>query len=285
MQVINQSLGAARQWPQYPDRAGLDAPGQQGRRDGRLDRQQRSRRHTPDALFAAGAPGVGAEVIGVASFDNAQRSRSRSTARRFGYIQATGCAAGADRRQRCRWSRTGTPTTADDACIAASAGQPDRHGGADPPRHLQLLRQGEQRAERRRRGRGALQQRGRRAQPDGRGHAADHDPGGGDHRRAGRDARRPDRRRSDDADLDGADYVSSPFGTGGLISGFSSFGLAADLSLSRNIGAPGRRHLLDLSARARRLRRRCRAPRCRRRTSPAGGADARGAAEDSTPTR
>ena len=36
-----------------------------------------------------------------------------------------------------------------------------------------------------------------------------------------------------------ADYVAYPYGTGGLISGFSSFGLAADLSLKPNIGAPG----------------------------------------------
>ena len=46
MQVINQSLGAARQWPQYPTAPGLDAPGQQGRGDGRVDRQQRPRRQS-----------------------------------------------------------------------------------------------------------------------------------------------------------------------------------------------------------------------------------------------
>ena len=34
-------------------------------------------------------------------------------------------------------------------------------------------------------------------------------------------------------------YVSYPFGTGGLISGFSSFGLNAELLLKPNIGAPG----------------------------------------------
>ena len=37
----------------------------------------------------------------------------------------------------------------------------------------------------------------------------------------------------------GADYVGYPFGTGGLISGFSSFGLAADLGFKPNLGAPG----------------------------------------------
>jgi hypothetical protein len=35
------------------------------------------------------------------------------------------------------------------------------------------------------------------------------------------------------------DYVAWPHGTGGLISGFSSFGLAPDLSFKPNIGAPG----------------------------------------------
>ncbi len=34
-------------------------------------------------------------------------------------------------------------------------------------------------------------------------------------------------------------YVGYPFGTGGLMSSFSSFGLAADLTLKPNIGAPG----------------------------------------------
>ena len=70
MDIINQSLGAARQWPQYPtaqassrlvDRGvimvasiGNNGPGGS----------------SPDALFAAGAPGVGEKVIGVASYDN-----------------------------------------------------------------------------------------------------------------------------------------------------------------------------------------------------------------------
>ena len=35
------------------------------------------------------------------------------------------------------------------------------------------------------------------------------------------------------------DYVAFPYGTGGLISGFSSFGMAPDLSFKPNIGAPG----------------------------------------------
>jgi subtilisin family serine protease len=34
-------------------------------------------------------------------------------------------------------------------------------------------------------------------------------------------------------------YASTPLASGGLISGFSSFGLAADLSIKPNIGAPG----------------------------------------------
>jgi hypothetical protein len=36
-----------------------------------------------------------------------------------------------------------------------------------------------------------------------------------------------------------ADSVGYPFGTGGLISGFSSFGLSADLNLKPQLGAPG----------------------------------------------
>ena len=41
MQVINQSLGAARQWPQYPTAQASQPAGEQGCGDGRLHRQQR----------------------------------------------------------------------------------------------------------------------------------------------------------------------------------------------------------------------------------------------------
>lgn len=70
MHVINQSLGAARQWPQYPTAQAssrlvdkgvimVASIGNNGPGGG-----------SPDGLFAAGAPGVGEKVIGVASFDN-----------------------------------------------------------------------------------------------------------------------------------------------------------------------------------------------------------------------
>ena len=36
-----------------------------------------------------------------------------------------------------------------------------------------------------------------------------------------------------------SDYVSFPYGTGGLISGFSSYGLNAELRFKPNLGAPG----------------------------------------------
>ena len=80
----------------------------------------------------------------------------------------------------CRWrarARRRPPTTPASRCRRAAC----RQGRADPPRHLRLLREGHQRPERRRRRRRALQQRRRRHHADGRGHAADHDPGGGDH--------------------------------------------------------------------------------------------------------
>lgn len=67
MQVINQSLGAAYQWPSYPTAVAGDrlvelgvvviaSAGNQG----------------ATGTFSIGAPGVGKDVIGVASFDNAK---------------------------------------------------------------------------------------------------------------------------------------------------------------------------------------------------------------------
>ena len=129
-------------------------------------------------------------------------------------------------------------------------------------------------AECRRSGRRALQQCRRAAQPDRRRSAADHHSGGGGHGAGRRADRRHASPPADDADLDRSAVSIADTPTGGLISGFSSYGLAPDLTLKPDIGAPGgsifstyparagrlrqhQRHLDGLAARGRRRRRCC----------------------------
>ena len=70
MHVINQSLGAARQWPQYPTAQASSRLVDKGVVMVASIGNNGPGGSAPDALFAAGAPGVGEKVIGVASFDN-----------------------------------------------------------------------------------------------------------------------------------------------------------------------------------------------------------------------
>ena len=70
MQIINQSLGAARQWPQYPTAQASSRLVDKGVVMVASIGNNGPGGSSPDGLFAAGAPGVGAKVIGVASYDN-----------------------------------------------------------------------------------------------------------------------------------------------------------------------------------------------------------------------
>ena len=64
MQIINQSLGAARQWPQYPTAQASTRLVNKGVIMITSTGNNGPGGSTPDALFAAGAPGTGAKVIG-----------------------------------------------------------------------------------------------------------------------------------------------------------------------------------------------------------------------------
>ena len=66
MQVINQSLGAAFQWPQYPTSTVGDRLVEQG-----VVVIASAGNSGATGTFAGGAPGIGRDVIGVASYDNA----------------------------------------------------------------------------------------------------------------------------------------------------------------------------------------------------------------------
>ncbi len=76
-------------------------------------------------------------------------------------------------------------------------------------------------------------------QSDGRGTGRDHDSGRGDHCWRRRPDRFAPRRGQRDDDVDRRSRSSLPNPTANLISSFSSYGLAPDLSLKPDIGAPG----------------------------------------------
>jgi minor extracellular serine protease Vpr len=236
MQVVNQSIGSRAQWPQYPTAqastrmvnkgvvmvASIGNNGPQGSQ--------------PDGLFAASAPGVGEKVIGVASYDNAQRAFVVNTTP-YGYNPATSAPL-PPTSGSLPMAKTGTTTTTNDGCAALPAGS--------------LA------------GRAVLIRRGtctfyiKASNALNAGAAAvviyNNTAGALGATVAGTPAITipvVTITAAQGATLDGliaagpttltwtASYVSFPFGTGGLISGFSSFGLAPDLSLKPSIGAPG----------------------------------------------
>ena len=236
MQVINQSLGAGRQWPEYPTAKASSLLAKKGVIMVASIGNNGPGGSSPDALFAAGAPGVGNEVIGVASYDNAQLSFAVA-ATPFGYNAAAGSPF-APTSGTLELAQTGTPATVDDACTPLPAGSLS--------------------------GKAALVRRGfcsfflKATNAEAAGASAivlyNNAPGALAPTVAGTPAITvPVVAITADqgATLSGlitggttnldwtSDYVSFPYGTGGLISGFSSYGLNAELRFKPNLGAPG----------------------------------------------
>jgi len=243
MQVINQSLGASRQWPQYPTAQATARLAKKGVVMVASIGNSGPGGSQPDGLFAAGAPGTGDGVIGVASFDNAQRSFTAAGVT-YGFIPASSAPV-APTTGSLPIARIGPPsvgTTGTDACSALTAGSLT--------------------------GQAVLIQRGTcgfyvkafNAQTAGAAAVVlyNHSAGALNASVAPAPAGSPpitipvvgitlrEGTILNTAIANGAttvtwspNYVGYPFGTGGLISGFSSFGLAADLSLKPNVGAPG----------------------------------------------
>ena len=236
MDVINQSLGSGRQWPQYPTAQASTRLVNKGVIMVASIGNNGPGGSSPDGLFAAGAPGVGDKVIGVASYDNAQLSFLVNGIP-YGYNPATGSPF-APTTGSLPLTKTGTTTTTDDACVALPAGS--------------LA------------GKAVLIQRGtcsffiKASNAQNAGAAAvvlyNNAAGALNPTVAGTPAITIPVvaiTQAQGATLNSAiaagpttlnwtgAYVSFPFGTGGLISGFSSFGLNAELTLKPNIGAPG----------------------------------------------
>jgi minor extracellular serine protease Vpr len=190
---------------------------------------------SPDGLWAAGAPGVGKNVIGTASFDNAQRSFTVAGAP-YGYNPATGSPL-PPTSGSVEMAKTGTTSTADDGCTPIAA---DLTGKAV------LIR----------RGTCSFYIKASNAQTAGAAAVVLYNNAAGALNAsvagtppitipvvgitAAQGAALDAAIGAGTTTLNWADqYVSYPAGTGGLISGFSSFGMAVDLSIKPQIGAPG----------------------------------------------
>lgn len=120
MQVVNMSIGSAYEWPEYPTARGAD------RLVGRGVVVVCSIGNNGETgLYSAGAPGVGKKAIGVASFDNTDQALPYFTISpdnaEMGYGTATGAPAPPTSGSG-EMARTGTPSSVDDACAALPAG-------------------------------------------------------------------------------------------------------------------------------------------------------------------
>ena len=121
MDVLNMSIGSAFQWPTYPTAIAAD----------RLVTKHGMvvvasiGNNGAMGLYSAGAPGLGANVIGVASFDNTfvnrQSIRVSDIATAIGYTGATG-APPAPTSGSLPLQTFGTPTTVNDGCAAFPVG-------------------------------------------------------------------------------------------------------------------------------------------------------------------
>ena len=247
MQVVNQSIGSARQWPQYPTAQAATRMVNKGIVMVASIGNNGPGGSTPDALFAAGAPGVGDKVIGVGSFDNAQRAFT-VVGTPYGYNQATAspiAPTSGSLLMAKTWNglapSPATSTTAapvNDGCAALPAGSMNG---------LAVLI---------RRGTCSFYQKAFNAQQAGAAAVVlyNNQAGAVNPTVAGTPAitipvvaitavqgvALHNLIAAGPTTLTWtADYVSWPFGTGGLISGFSSFGLTAELVLKPNISAPG----------------------------------------------
>jgi minor extracellular serine protease Vpr len=120
MHVLNMSIGAAFQnWPQYPTAAAADALVAAG-----MVVVASIGNSGASGLYSAGAPGVGRNVIGVASFDNSHVALPVFTVSpddtAIGYSNATGAPA-APTSGTAPMARTGTTTSTADACASQGA--------------------------------------------------------------------------------------------------------------------------------------------------------------------
>jgi len=235
MHVLNMSIGSAFSWPQYPT-----AVAASNLVDAGMVVVASIGNSGANGVYAAGAPGLGEHVIGVASFDNSHVSLSAFTISPDDALIGYGPAAAAPLPPTSGsypMARTGTTTTADDACAPIAD---------DLTGHVVLIR----------RGGCTFHAKALNAQDAGAAGVALYNNSAGRFSPtvAGTPAITiPVVAISDvegaliDGRLAGGDVtmtwteelLMSENPTGGLISSFSSYGLSPDLALKPDIGAPG----------------------------------------------
>ncbi|HXW09881.1 MAG TPA: S8 family serine peptidase, partial [Steroidobacteraceae bacterium] len=120
MDVLNMSIGSSYQWPQYPTAAAADRLVNKG-----MVVVTSIGNAGANGLYSASAPGVGAKVIGTASFDNTNQMLPTFTISpddtSIGYTNAT-AAPPAPTSGSLPMARTGTSTTTNDGCAPHAAG-------------------------------------------------------------------------------------------------------------------------------------------------------------------
>src|SRR5918994_1340650 len=123
MDVLNMSIGAANNnWPQYPTAVAATRLAERG-----VKVVASIGNSGPTNLYSAGAPGVGEKVIGTAAFDN---TRAEMYALRVGGVlhpwgPASGTTGVPPLSGTNELARTGTQTTTNDACGAALPSPPN----------------------------------------------------------------------------------------------------------------------------------------------------------------
>ena len=119
-QVVNMSIGSAFQWPQYPTATASDRLVKRG-----VVVVSSFGNSGANGLYSGGAPGLGKDVIGVASFDNIAFTLPSFSispgGNRVGYFTATGAPA-PEVGDSFPLARTGTPSSTADGCTALPAG-------------------------------------------------------------------------------------------------------------------------------------------------------------------
>jgi len=120
MDVLNMSIGSAYQWPEYPTAQAADRLVNKG-----VVVVCSIGNNGANGLYSAGAPGLGHKVIGTASYDNTHDALPYFTITpdnaKIGFTPAT-AAPLPPTAGTYPMGRTGTPTTANDACNSLPAG-------------------------------------------------------------------------------------------------------------------------------------------------------------------
>lgn len=236
MDVLNMSIGSSYQWPQYPTAQAASRLVNKG-----MVVVASIGNSGANGLYAAGAPGLGEKVIGVASFNNTnitQKAFSISPDNTLvGFNTASG-APPAPTSGTYPMGRTGTTTTANDACSSLAPGSLTGKAA--------LIR----------RGTCSFYIKAFNAQTAGAAGVVLYNSTSGTLSptvagspaitipvvfiTAANGALINGRIASGGVDLTwGTQTVSAPDPTGNLISSFSSYGLSPDLALKPDIGAPG----------------------------------------------